>query len=124
MENELGQSFPSTSMPVLKYSMTANSMVKENVRGAYASQIYGTQSDRLVEKGSFLPSNVVGKYFRWNKVSGWLQEQLNVNRVDDNCHCYVCMKTSALICLYFLSVCMWWCLVEDAWYRNKVAVHS
>ena len=59
-ENEaVGQSVISTSATVSKYSMIVNGIVK-NVHGASLSRIYGTQSDRLVEEGSFLSTNAVG----------------------------------------------------------------
>ena len=46
--------------------MIVNGMVK-NVHGASLSRIYGTQSDRLVEEGSFLSTNAVGDKGKWNK---------------------------------------------------------
>jgi len=57
-KNKLGHGFPSTSVPVSKYSMTVNNVVK-NAHGASVSRIYGTQRERLVEGCSFLPPNVV-----------------------------------------------------------------
>ena len=66
-ENEaVSQSVISTSATVSKYSMIVNGMVK-NVHGASLSRIYGTQSDRLVEEGSFLSTNAVGDKGKWNK---------------------------------------------------------
>ena len=60
------QSVISTSATVSKYSIIVNGMVK-NVHGASLSRIYGTQSDRLVEEGSFLSTNAVGDKGKWNK---------------------------------------------------------
>ena len=63
---------------------------KKNAHEASVSRIYGTKSDRPVEVGSSLPSSQQGKCFRWNKACGWPPEPLNLNRVDYNCHRYLC----------------------------------
>ena len=93
--------------PVPKYSMTVNNMIK-NAHGASISWIYGSQSEQdggINKIRSFRKRR--RKCFRWNKASGQPQEQLDVNRVDCNCYCYVSTVASTLICLYFSSVCMW-----------------
>ena len=78
-----------TQAHTINYTMTVDNRVKN----AHGGRNLCTQSDRLMEKGSFLSRNVVAtKEMPWNKACGRPQESLNVNRVDCDCHRYDCTK--------------------------------
>ena len=103
------------------------------MHGASVSRIYGIQSDRLAEEGSFLPSNIAATSENAlnaiKRVVGCRTAERKQGRLQlSSLLLYegLCVNLSVLrlVCAcdgWFLAIRR---LCEDAWYRNKVAEHS